>query len=116
MSIAHHPGKDPLAPPAPRSWGLVLPERQVCPSVRLVLADRSISFPVSEFRRWEHVAGDPELLSILTSREVIVIEGRQLAEVRQAIDEVRLKELKINGSGPQLRDGPQVLRISLRKA
>lgn len=115
MSIAHHPGKDPLAPPAPRSWGLILPERQMCPTLRLVLSDRSISFPVADLRRWEHVAGDPELLTILTSREAIEIEGRLLAEVRQALDELRLKELKINGVGPQLRDGPVVQRITLRR-
>lgn len=116
MSINSHPGKDPLAPPTPRAWGLVAPERQTASALRLVLADRSVSFPLSELKRWEHIAGNPETLTILAGREVITIEGQNLAEVRQALDDARLRELRSSGAKPSVRTGPQVRGITVEPA
>lgn len=116
MSINSHPGKDPLAPPAPRTWGAVAPERQTASALRLVLADRSVSFPLGELKRWEHVAGNPETLSILAGKEVITVEGLNLAEVRQALDDSRLRELRFSGAKAGPRTGPQVRRITVEPA
>lgn len=116
MSINAHPGKDPLAPPPPRSWGVVAPENQTAVAVRFVLTDRSVSFPVGELRRWEHVAGNPETLTINAGRELVTVEGQNLADVRAALDEARLRELRTAGSKSAVRAGPQVHRITIEPA
>lgn len=116
MSINSHPGKDPLAPPAPRAWGVVAAERQTASALRLVLADRSVSYPVNELKRWEHVAGNPETITILAGREVVTIEGRNLVEVRQALDDARLRELRSASAKATVRSGPQVNRITIEPA
>jgi len=116
MSIHAHPDKDPLAPPPPRAWGVVVPEKQTVGAIRFVLADRSVSFPAGELRRWEHVAGTPETLTILAGREVITIEGLHLTEVRLALDETRLRELRVSGAKTAGRIGPHVRRITIEPA
>lgn len=116
MSINSHPGKDPLAPPAPRSWGTVAPERETASSLRFVLADRSVSFPAGELKRWEHIAGNPEILIILAGKEIITVEGQHLAEIRLSLDDFRLRELRSSGAKASTRTGPQVRRITIEPA
>jgi hypothetical protein len=58
--------------------------------------------------------GEPELLTIKTDRDEIVVEGRDLAEVRAALDLGRLCELRVNFPRPTgARPGPQVRRITI---
>ena len=117
MSIEPHPGKKSLVPPPPPGWGELAPEGQTALVVRFALADRVVTFPADEFRRWEHAAGEPERLTIRTAQEEIVIEGRELAEIRAALDLGRLCEVRMNhprSSG--VRPGPQVRRITIEPA
>jgi hypothetical protein len=117
MSIEPHPGKKPLVRPPPPSWGEIAPDGQTALVVRFALGDRAVTFPADEFKRWEHVPGEPELLTISTGKEQIVIEGRELAEVCAALDLGRLCEVRINfprSSG--VRPGPQVRRIAIEPA
>ncbi len=116
MSIHPHPGKDPLTPPPPRPWGRVAPEKEKSTSVRFVLPDRVVSFPVAEIKRWEHIAGNPETLLILAGREQVMVEGQHLTEVRVALDEVRLCELRMCVEKPMVRTGPTVRRITIEPA
>lgn len=116
MSIDAHPGKAPLAPPAPRAWGSLVADRQTSQVLRLVLTDRSVSFPIGELKRWEHIAGGQESLIILTSREIVTVEGQHLTEVRQALDDVRLCELRIPATKATTRTGPVVRRITIEPA
>ena len=82
--------------------------------VRFALVDRVVTFPVDQFKRWEHLAGEPELLTISTDKEEIVIEGRELAEVRAALDLCQLREVRINyPRSPGNRPGPRVQRITV---
>ncbi len=114
MSIDPHPGKMPLLPPAPPNWGETAPEGKPVLVVRFALVDRVVTFPVDQFKRWEHLAGEPELLTISTDKEEIVIEGRELAEVRAALDLCQLREVRINyPRSPGNRPGPRVQRITV---
>lgn len=117
MSIESHPGQKPLVPPPPPSWGEIAPAGQTALVVRFALVDRVVTFPLDQFKRWEHAAGEPELLTISTEKEEIVIEGRELAEVRAALDLGRLCEVRINyPRSSSARPGPRVLRIAIEPA
>ena len=117
MSIEPHPGKKPLVRPPPPSWGEIAPDGQTALVVRFALGDRVVTFPADEFKRWEHAAGEPELLTIRTGKEQIVIEGRELAEVRAALDLGRLCELRVNyPRSPGGRPGPRVRQITIEPA
>jgi hypothetical protein len=117
MSIDPHPGKKPLVPPPPPNWGEIAPAGETAVVVRFALVDRVVTFPVAEFKRWEHAASEPETLTISTEKEQIVLEGRELAEIRAALDLGRLSEVRVNyprSSGA--RPGPRVQRIVIEPA
>jgi len=116
MSIQQNPAKAPLGMPPPLPWGEMAADKKGGGSVRFVLADRVVTFPVGELKRWEHVAGNPEQLVITAGSELVRVEGRQLIEARVALDEARLLELRITGSKPQSRNGPVVNRIIIEPA
>lgn len=114
MSLDHHPGAKPLVPPSPPSWGEIAPLGETAVVVRFVLDQCVITFPVIEFKRWEHALGVPELLTICTGKEQIVVEGRELAEIRAALDLGRLCELRTNfPRAAGARPGSQVRRIAI---
>ena len=94
MSIEIFPGTKPLTRPAPPNWGEISPGGKTATVVRFALVDRWVSFPADQFKRWEHAVGEPEMLTIKTEKEEIVIEGRELAEIRAALDLGRLCELR----------------------
>jgi len=117
MSIESHPTGKPLAPAPPPSWGEVAPVGQAASVMRFVLVDRVVTFPTDQFKRWEHVVGVPEMLTLSTGNELVVVEGRELSEIRAALDLGRLCELRVNyppKSGT--RPGPQVRRIAIEAA
>ena len=116
MSIETHPGSKSLVPPPPPNWGEIVPEGQAAVVVRFALVDRVVTFPVDQFKRWEHAPGEPELLTISTEKEQIVIEGRELAEVRAALDLGRLCEVRVNYTRSGARPGPRVQRIAIEPA
>ena len=114
MSIEIFPGTKPLTRPAPPNWGEISPGGKTATVVRFAHVDRWVSFPADQLRRWEHVVGEPELLTIKTDKEEIVIEGRELSEVRAALDLGKLCELRVNFPRPTgARPGPQVRRITI---
>ena len=116
MSIEHEPGKRALAPPPPLTWGEVAPEGETARVVRFCLTDRVVTFPVSELRKWEHAAGEPELLTIDAGKEQVVIDGAHLSSVRAALDLGRLCELRPNHQRSPARPGPQVRSITIEAA
>ena len=117
MSIEVYPGEKSLTQPAPPTWGEVSLAGKTAVVVRFALIDRWVSYPVDQFKRWEHTVGEPEILAIKTEKEEIVIEGRELAEIRAALDLGRLCELRVNFPLPTgARPGPQVRRITIETA
>ena len=116
MAIEPQPGKPPLVPPPPPTWGELAPDGEAASVVRFALADRMVSFLASELKRWEHVTGEPEALRIRADKEVIVVEGRELHAVRAALDLQRLCELRTNFERPKTRPGPHVQQITIELA
>jgi hypothetical protein len=116
MSIHQHPAKEPLAPPPGPLWGEIAPENERSAAVRFVLADRVVSFPVGELRRWEHTAGNPETLVVAAGVELITIEGQHLAAIRAALDGAKLREIRVTPQKPATRASPVVRRISIEPA
>jgi len=85
--------------------------------VRFVLADRVVTYPAAQLKRWEHLLGDQETLVIRTDRDEVVIEGRDLTPIRTALDIGRLCELRLNYSAKVgARPGPQIRRITIEGA
>lgn len=112
MSIDQPVGKPAIAPPPPPDWGEVAPEGQVAHVTRFVFTDRVVAFPGSELKRWEHTDGEPELLIIQVGKEEVIVEGRELAPIRIALDLRRLCELRttvVRAAQP----GPKVMRMEI---
>ena len=116
MSIEQQPGKKLLVMPSPPTWGETTPEGKTAGVVRFVLADRVVTFPFSELKRWEHVAGEPELLVIRAGEKIVTVEGAELAVVRAALDLARLAEIRPNHERSAVRPGPRVRQISIEPA
>lgn len=116
MSIHQHPAREPLAPPPGPLWGEVAPENERAVAVRFVLADRVVSFPLGELRRWEHMAGNPERLVVAAGTETVTIEGHHLAAIRAALDSARLREIRATPQKPATRAAPVVRRITIEPA
>jgi hypothetical protein len=116
MSIEQQPGKNPLVSAPPPTWGDLVLEKRTAKVVRFVLEDRMVSYPIAELKRWELVAGEPERLTIVTGRESVVVEGKELHAVHAALDLARLEELRCNHERTQARPGPKVRRITIEPA
>lgn len=116
MSIEHQPGQKPLVPAPPPTWGEVTPEGEKATVVRFVLVDRVVTFPFSQLKRWEHIAGEPEILSIIAGKEQVVIEGAELGAICVAIELKRLSEVRANHERSKARPGPRVRRIAIETA
>ena len=116
MSIKQSAKNDPLMPPPVPPWGKIEPEGKTTEVVRFVLADRTVSFRLSEVKRWEHVAGNPETLVLKAGKEAVTIEGKELVTIREALDKARLVEVRINANRPSLQPGPVVRAITIEPA
>lgn len=117
MSIDIRPGEKPLLHSAPVTWGELAADGQSALVVRFLLERSAVTIPLSRFNRWEHSYGVPETLIIDAGAERIVVEGRDLAGVRAALDLGRLCELRVNyGAKSGGRPGPQVRRIAIEAA
>lgn len=116
MSIEQSPGQKPLVPAPPPTWGEVTPQDEKAKVVRFVLVDRVVTFPFSELKRWEHLAGEPEVVSITAGKEQVVIEGAELGAICAALDLRRLCEVRANHERSKVRPGPRVRRIAIETA
>ena len=116
MSIEHKPGKRPVGPPSPPSWGELVPEGEVATVVRFILTERIVTITASDIRRWEQIAGEPEVLTITAGKELFVIEGRDLAMIRAALDLGRLCEIRPNPELANGRPGARVRSITIEPA
>lgn len=113
MSIKQGPDKDPLGPVPEPPWGEMKPEGQTTGAVQFILADRTVSYPVKGLKSWTLIAGDPERFEINTEKAVIVIEGKLLVTLRDALNESRLVKVRVNGARPSQRPGPVVRSIAI---
>ena len=117
MSIDPHPDAPKFATPLPPSWGEITPVGVTATVVRFLLEERVVTLPTGRFKRWEHTRSLPESLVIGTDDERIIVEGRDLNQIRVALDLGRLSELRVNHpSKSGARPGPRVWRIAIEAA
>ena len=96
MALKGHPETEPSAPPPRvRSWGVLTEDEETAQVVRFVVADRSVSFPFHAFRRWEFNPGTTDNLTIRIEEEIVTVQGRGLAAVRDALDAGALLVLRV---------------------
>ena len=111
MSIKVPATHAPLRPAGMEMWGEVGPEGDPNPTIRFVLSDRTVCFPTSEIKRWEHIRSTPERLILVSTLERITVTGRDLTDIRCAMDRNRLREVRVAPSKAGIRIGPQIDRI-----
>jgi len=116
MSIKPHPGKPPLTAPSGPSWGDFVPEGETAEVVRFILAGRTVSFPFTQLKYWELVAGEPEFLTLHAEKQAIAIEGRNLNAIAAALDLRRVSEVRSNREFQSERTAPQVREITIGPA
>ena len=87
MALKGHPDKAAIAP-ASRTlpWGVLAEEGDAAQVVRFATGDRSVSFPLHAFKRWEFKLGTPDTLTIRIEDETVTVQGHGLAVVRDALD------------------------------
>lgn len=93
--LAHKP---PAPLPAAPTWGVVAAEEEAPSVLRLECADRTESLPYHTLTRWTLVSGAENILTIHAGSLVIVVRGRELAPVRDALDAGRLVSLRATES------------------
>ncbi|MDB6094037.1 MAG: hypothetical protein JWM32_1599 [Verrucomicrobia bacterium] len=113
MGIENPHGQRVVAPAPPPSWGEVVLDGQQVRAIRFCLADRVVTFPVTVLKKWEHLAGEPEILTLSAGNDHLVIEGVNLALVRAALDLGRLAEVRMNYDRLHPRPGPIIRAITL---
>ncbi|WP_438479709.1 hypothetical protein [Oleiharenicola lentus] len=113
MTLDLAPGQNSPIPEPPPPWGEIVPPGQTSLVLRIVLADRAISYPTQELRRWEHRQGNPETLTISAGREEIAVEGTELGALRAALDLGRVAELRTMYPRARIQPGPQIRRITI---
>ena len=87
---------EPAAPPSRmRSWGVLTDNGETAQVVRFVVGDRSVSFPFHAFKRWEFAPGATDILTIRIEQEIVTVQGRGLAVVRDALDAGELLVLRV---------------------
>jgi hypothetical protein len=116
MSIKVSPATAPLTPSPTPPWGTVAPDDKTSKVVRFTLADRSVSFPVSEIERWELIAGSPEQLVVHAGESVVKVEGTGLAEIRDLLDKQRVCEIRITVKRAPEATGAAVRSIAIESA
>jgi hypothetical protein len=117
MSIETQPGGRLLASTAPLTWGETVPHGQAAMVVRFILEESVVTIPTVHFKRWDHIRGVPETLVLVTSSERVVVEGKELAAIRAALDLGRLCEIRANHAAKSgARIGPHVHRITIETA
>jgi hypothetical protein len=115
MSIESDPAKTSIVAVSQPTWGDLVAEGKSAQVIRFWLTDRVVTFPASEFCRWERITAEPECIRLFTAKEEIVIEGRDLTEVGAALDLGRVCELHANfTASSSRRPGPRIARITIQ--
>lgn len=95
------PEKAPIhTPPA---WGRLSDEGRTAVVVRVVLVDRTVSFPYHTLVRWELSVGETETLAIQAGGVLVTVRGRHLAPLRDGLDQARLEQVRAQGDRAALR-------------
>lgn len=83
----------------------------------ITLGSRSISFPSHTLARWEFTAGNPECLTVRAGKELVTVTGRNLAVLRDSLDEGTLLQVRVTPARyAEMHSGTQVTSITINPA
>lgn len=109
--LAHKP---PAPLPASPTWGVVAGEDESPSVLRLEWADRTESLPYHTLTRWTLETGAEDVLTLHAGHLVLMIRGRALTPVRDALDSGRLVSVRAGEARYlPLKSGTFVTGISL---
>lgn len=112
MSITRLTGSKAAAVPAL----LAAPSGEVH-AVRMVLADRCISFPCHLLERWERIArGELEELKIFIGRRSVLVRGHGLEVLHSALDAGTARQVQVGTGGKGGEGQIQITEITLSTA
>ena len=87
MALKSHPDREAIVPASRAlTWGVLAEEGETAQVVRFATGDRSVSFPIHAFKRWEFKPGAADTLTIRIEDETVTVQGHGLAVVRDALD------------------------------
>ncbi len=87
-------------------WGRLTDEGRSAVVLRLILADRTVSFPYHTLVRWELALGETETLVVQAGVTTITVRGRHLGVLRDGLDAARLEHVRAQGERAALRAAP----------
>lgn len=85
------------------NWGRLSGEGRSAAVIRLILLDRTVSFPYHTLVRWEYSVGESEMLLLYAGNSVVTITGRRLVRLRDGLDAGRLEQVRSQGERAALR-------------
>lgn len=96
MTLKRDPTLPPSLPATHPGWGELAANGDTAEALRFCVADREVSFPCHVLHRWELQAGATDSLVLLVGDERITIEGQNLAPLRDALDDQRLRVVRLH--------------------
>ncbi len=95
MSLKSQPDRPAVVVPAPPAWGVLAEPGEPVSSIRFECAHGAYSYPYHVIARWVLQPGTEETLEIQAGRDRVVVRGTALEPVRDALEAVRLRVLRI---------------------
>lgn len=95
MSLKPQPDRPAIAAPAPPAWGILAEPGEAVSSIRFECADGAYSYPYHTLARWVLQSMPAETLVIHANKDSIMVHGRQLATIRDALDAGRIRVLRL---------------------
>ena len=83
-------------------------------AVRFELVDRVVTLPAASLKMWESLSGTEEKILIHTANGRVIVVGRGLDAVHEALDTGRLQALRESpGASVALDDDPRIQAITI---
>ena len=95
MTLKPQANKAPVLAPAPPTWGVLADSGEPATVIRFESADGAYSYPYHALTRWVLQVGEPQTLVIEAGADRVIVRGRELEVVRDALDAGRLRVLRI---------------------
>lgn len=96
MTLKPQADKLPMLAPAPPTWGVLADSGEPAAVIRFECAEGAYSYPYHALTRWILQVDEPQNLIIEAGADRVIVRGRELEVVRDALDAGRLRVLRIN--------------------
>lgn len=94
MSLKAQSDRPAVVVTVPPKWGILAEAGETVSSVRFECADGAYSYPYHTLSRWVLEGSMPEILVIRAGSDRVIVCGRQLEQIRDALDSGRLRVVR----------------------